>query len=54
MKEVVMVQFEVLYRNLPGGIEGNHENLSQDSLCPGQDLNPGPSENQAGLLTWRD
>jgi hypothetical protein len=27
------------------------EGLSQDTVSPGQDLNPGPSEHEAGLLT---
>jgi hypothetical protein len=28
-------------------------NLSKDSWSPGQDLNPGPSEYEAGVLTTR-
>jgi hypothetical protein len=31
--------------------EENHENLSQDSRCPGRDLNPGPLRYEAGVLT---
>jgi hypothetical protein len=29
----------VVPRNIPGGAEGNHENISQDSRCPGRDSN---------------
>jgi hypothetical protein len=36
---------------LPGGAEENHENFSQDSWSPGRDLNPGPPEYEAGMLT---
>jgi hypothetical protein len=35
---------------------GKHENLSQDSRSLGRDLNPGPPEYEAGVLTtlpWR-
>jgi hypothetical protein len=35
------------------GTEENNENLSQDSLSPGQNLNPWPSEYEAGVLTAR-
>jgi hypothetical protein len=43
--------FKVLSRNLPGGTEGNMINLSQVRRYPSQDLNPGPLEYEAGLLT---
>jgi hypothetical protein len=32
--------FKALSQHLPGGNEGNHEKLSQDSRSPGPDLNP--------------
>jgi hypothetical protein len=39
-REVVVVYFNVLSRQLPGGTEENHGNLCQDSQSPGRDLNP--------------
>jgi hypothetical protein len=39
------------WRYLPGGIEENHENISQDSRSLGRDLNPRPQEYSAGVLT---
>jgi hypothetical protein len=30
-----------LYRDLPGGTDESHKNLSQDSRSPSRDLNPG-------------
>jgi hypothetical protein len=44
--------FKVLSRNLPGGTEEKHENLSQDSWPPSRDLNPGPPEYEAGVVQW--
>jgi hypothetical protein len=44
--------FKALSRNLPGTDE-NHENLSNDSRSPGRDLNLGPPEYEAGVLTTR-
>jgi hypothetical protein len=38
-KEMVVARFEVLSRHLVGMTEEYHENLSQDSLSPGQDFN---------------
>jgi hypothetical protein len=38
-KEAVMVYFKVLSRHLLGVTVETHENLSQDSLCPGRNLN---------------
>jgi hypothetical protein len=32
------------------GTEENHEKVSQNSLYLGRDLNPGPSENEAGAI----
>jgi hypothetical protein len=43
----------ILSYYLPGGTEKNYENLRQDSRSPGRDLNPWPSEYEAGLLTTR-
>jgi hypothetical protein len=34
-----------------GETEENHENLSHNSRSPGRDLNPGPPEYEAGVLT---
>jgi hypothetical protein len=40
--------------HLPGGTEENHEKtFSHDSQSPGWDLNPGPPEYEAGVLTSR-
>jgi hypothetical protein len=33
---------EVLFRNISGGAEENHENISQDSSFLGQDWNRAP------------
>jgi hypothetical protein len=38
---------KVLSRNLPGGTEENHKDLSQDSRSLGQDLKAGASEYEA-------
>jgi hypothetical protein len=35
------------------GLRKNTKNLSQDSRCPGRDLNLGPPEYEAGVLTTR-
>jgi hypothetical protein len=43
----------VLSRNLPGGTKENHVE-AQDSLSPGQDLNPGPPEYKSEVITtWQ-
>jgi hypothetical protein len=44
-------QFKALSWHMPGRTEENHENLSQDSLSPGRDLNPEPPEYETGVLT---
>jgi hypothetical protein len=44
--------FKVLSRHLPGGTEENNQK-PQDNRSPGQDLNPGTPENEAGVLTTR-
>jgi hypothetical protein len=44
---------KVLFQNSPVGTEKTHENLNQYSRSPGRDLNPGPSEYEAGVLTTR-
>jgi hypothetical protein len=41
------------YKHLPGGTEENHENHSDDSWSRGRDLNLGPPEYKAGVLTPR-
>jgi hypothetical protein len=41
----------VLSRHLPEGTDENHKTLSQDSRSPSRDLNPGPSEYEAGVPT---
>jgi hypothetical protein len=38
--------------NLTGRTEENHES-SQHNLCPGQELNQGPLEYEAGMLITR-
>jgi hypothetical protein len=35
------------------GLRKNTKNLTEDSRSPGRDLNPGPSKNEAGVLTTR-
>jgi hypothetical protein len=45
--------FNVLSRHSPGGTEKTTKNLSQDSWSLGRDLNPGPPEYGAGVLTTR-
>jgi hypothetical protein len=35
------------------GLRKTTKNLSQDSRSPGRDLNPGPPEYEAGVLTTR-
>jgi hypothetical protein len=42
--------FKVLTGNSLGGTGKNHENLHQDILYPGRDLNPEPPEYEAGPL----
>jgi hypothetical protein len=42
-----------LSRHLPGRTEENHEQLSQDSRSPSQDLNAGPQEYEAGVVSTR-
>jgi hypothetical protein len=46
-----MPKIKVLSRHLRGRSEENHETLGQDSRSPGQDLNPGIPEYEAGVLT---
>jgi hypothetical protein len=41
-KEVVVAEYKVLSRTLPEGTE-----------APGQDLNPGPTDYEAGVLSIR-
>lgn len=41
----------IISQDFLGGAEKSHENLSQDSQCLGQDLNPGPRKYEAGVLT---
>jgi hypothetical protein len=36
-----------------GGLRKTTKNLSQGSRSPGRDLNPGPPEYEAGVLTTR-
>jgi hypothetical protein len=45
--------FKALSWHLPGGTEENHENLRQGIWSPGRDMNPGPPEYEAGVLTTR-
>jgi hypothetical protein len=46
------LNFNVLSQNLSGKTEENYKNLSQNSQYTGRDLNPGPPEYEAGVLTW--
>jgi hypothetical protein len=50
---VAVAYSKVLSSYLPGGIEKNHKNLSQDSPSPGRGMNPGPPEYEAGMLNTR-
>jgi hypothetical protein len=52
-KEAPVAKFKMLSQHLLGGTEENHENLNQDSQSPGRDLNPGPPEYEAEMLTTR-
>jgi hypothetical protein len=52
-KEAIMASFEVLSRICLEGLRKTTKNLSQDSRSPGRDLNPGPPEYKAGVLTTR-
>jgi hypothetical protein len=45
--------FMVLAQHFPGGTEESTGNLSQERPSLGRDLNPGPPECEAGLLTAR-
>jgi hypothetical protein len=46
--------FKVLSQHSSGGNEGNHKKTSVIIAgCWGQDLNPGPPEHEAGVLTAR-
>jgi hypothetical protein len=45
--------FKVISQHLLGGTEKSHKILSQDSLSPDRDFNPGPPEYIAGVLTTR-
>jgi hypothetical protein len=45
--------FTMLSQDLPEGTEEKHENLSQNFLSSGRDLNPVPLEYEAGVLTLR-
>jgi hypothetical protein len=44
--------FKALSQHLPGGNEGNHEKLSQDSRFPGPDLNPELHKYEGVLTLW--
>jgi hypothetical protein len=43
----------VLHRNLPGGTEKDHENLSQNKIYLGRYLSTTPVEYNAGVPTTR-
>jgi hypothetical protein len=49
-KEAAVAYSEVLPRSLEG-FRKTINTLSQESLSVGQDLNPGPPEHKAGVLT---
>jgi hypothetical protein len=47
--------FKVLSRHSPEETEENHKNFSHDNRSRGRDINPGPLEYKAGMLTtWLD
>jgi hypothetical protein len=52
-KEVVVAWPNLRYYPgiCPEGLRKNTKTLSQDSRSPGRNLNPGPSESEAGVLT---
>jgi hypothetical protein len=50
--EAIVASFQVLTWNLPGEIEENHANLSQDSLLSGRYLNPGLSNVKHSITTF--
>jgi len=52
-KESAAAYFKVVFRHLPRRTGVNIENLTHDSLFPGQNLKPGPIEYEAGVLTTR-
>jgi hypothetical protein len=52
-KETVLAQFSALSQYSKGGTEKNTKNLSQDCRSPGRDLNKGPPEFEARMLTSR-
>jgi hypothetical protein len=52
-KEAVVAYLKVLVRLFSGGTEQTTKNLSLDSWSSGRDLNPGPRECEAGVLTTR-
>jgi hypothetical protein len=45
--------FKIISQYSHGETEYNHENLSQDTRPRDRDLDPGPSEDEAGVLTTR-
>jgi hypothetical protein len=38
----------IVYRHFCGGAEENHENVGQNSWCPGRDSNRAPTEYRTG------
>jgi hypothetical protein len=48
---VVVAKFTVLYLHFTGGLRKTTKNLSQDSWSLDQNLNLGPPEYKAGVLT---
>jgi hypothetical protein len=53
-QQLRLYRVKVLSRNLPGATEENHENVSQKILFPGRDLDTGPLEIEAGMLTTHE
>jgi hypothetical protein len=43
-KNVIVAQFNVLFRHLPAELRETTQILSQDSRSPGRDMNPGFAE----------
>jgi hypothetical protein len=51
--QAAVAWFKILSRHLPGGTEENHTHSYSDSRSPGLDLNLGPAEYEAAVLTTR-
>jgi hypothetical protein len=50
---VIVVEFEILSRYVPGGLRKISSNLSEDSRFTNRDLNLGFSDSKSGVITTR-